>query len=163
MNRDPGSERGWHSRGYLPHLDASSIVQFVTFRLADSLLRAVAHGIRQREACMALDTELDRGRGACLLQRPEIAAMVEASILHFDGLRYRLLAWCVMPNHVHVLVETIDGHPLGSIAHSWKSFTAKQAARMTGQGGGVWEPDYFDRYIRNHRQRQQSTTSRIIR
>jgi putative transposase len=29
--------KGWHSRGYLPHFDSQEIVQFVTYRLADSL------------------------------------------------------------------------------------------------------------------------------
>lgn len=32
-------QKGWHSRGYLPHFDAVSVVQAVTFRLGDSLER----------------------------------------------------------------------------------------------------------------------------
>ena len=28
---------GWHERGYLPHCDFPGLVQFVTFRLADSM------------------------------------------------------------------------------------------------------------------------------
>ena len=34
--------KGWHSRGYLPHFDSQDIVQFVTFRLADSLPKEAA-------------------------------------------------------------------------------------------------------------------------
>ena len=36
------THKGWHSRGYLPHFDSADTIQFVTFRLFDSLPRAVA-------------------------------------------------------------------------------------------------------------------------
>ena len=38
----------------------------------------------------------------------------------------RLLAWCIMPNHVHDVVEPMDGHTLGAIVKSWKSFTSRK-------------------------------------
>ena len=50
------------------------------------------------------DERLDGGLGACWLGEPAIAELVENTILHFDGERYRVLAWCVMPNHVHGIV-----------------------------------------------------------
>ncbi len=37
----PAVHKGWHSRGYLPHLDAGDVVQMVTFRLADSFPQEV--------------------------------------------------------------------------------------------------------------------------
>jgi putative transposase len=89
-------------------------VQFVTFRLADSLPRAVAE-----------------------------------AIMHFDGERYRLLPWCVMPNHVHVVVESADGHSLGAIVRNWTSFTANRANKAIGRSGPFWHRDYFDRFIRD--------------
>jgi REP element-mobilizing transposase RayT len=54
-----------------------------------------------------------------------------------------------MPNHVHVLVEIDAEHQLSQIVHSWKSFTAKEANRMLRASGRYWQPDYFDRFIRN--------------
>lgn len=54
-----------------------------------------------------------------------------------------------MPNHVHVLLTPTGSHTLSSIVGSWKSFTAKQANGLLGRAGPFWEPDYFDRYIRN--------------
>jgi len=117
--------RGWHSRGYLPHFDSPETIQFVTFRLADSLPNSVIESIRFRDhALPRLERELDAGLGTCWLRRPEIASLVEGALLHFDGERYRLLAWCLMPNHVHVVIEMLDGLSLSQIVGSWKSFTA---------------------------------------
>ena len=86
--------KGWHSRGYLPHFDSPETVQFVTFRLADSLPQAVLAAMKQdHEMTLALDRELDHCRGECWLRRHEIASLVQDALLHFDGERYRLLGW----------------------------------------------------------------------
>jgi putative transposase len=102
--------KGWHSRGYLPHFDSPETVQFVTFRLADSLPAAVAEALGHREDNVhRIERELDAGLGACWLGKPEIASLVQDALLHFDGERYRLIAWCLMPNHVHVVIDILDG------------------------------------------------------
>ena len=91
--------KGWHSRGYLPHFDSPETVQFVTFRLADSLPAHVAKALQDRDhALPRLERELDAGLGACWLKRTGIASMVEDALLHFDGKRYRPLAWCLVPD-----------------------------------------------------------------
>lgn len=144
-------QKGWHSRGYLPHFDAVGVVQAVTFRLGDSLPEHVVHmlkeqgkdGLRRRTAA-----ELDRGYGSCALKHDGAAALVEQALFHFDGGRYRLLAWVVMPNHVHVVVETLQGWQLGGIVKSWKAFSAAGINRLLGRRGTLWQPDYFDRRIR---------------
>jgi len=142
--------KGWHSRGYLPHFDSPETIQFVTFRLADSLPRAVAESLAKRpDGLAAIDDGLDGGHGACWLRDPVVADIAQSALLHFDGLRYRLLAWCVMPNHVHVVVEPGANHNLGAIVHSWKSFSANQANRILARSGPFWHRDYFDRYIRD--------------
>ncbi|MBU1023875.1 transposase, partial [bacterium] len=63
--------------------------------------------------------------------------------------RYFLLAWVIMPNHVHVLVQIIDGYLLSDLLHSWKRYTAKMINRMLGRKGRLWQREYWDRYIRN--------------
>ena len=75
--------------------------------------------------------------------------MVENALMHFDGARYRLLGWCIMPNHVHVVIEIVDEHSLTEIVGSWKSFTAKRANSQIGRSGPFWHPDYFDRFMRD--------------
>lgn len=91
----------------------------------------------------------DAGHGACDLRDPRIAEIVENALLHFDGQRYRLLEWCIMPNHVHVLIETASGHALGDVVQSWKSFTAKKANQILGRSGKFWMADYYDRFVRD--------------
>ncbi len=80
-----------------------------------------------------------------------VAALVEGALLFFDGQRYRLHAWVVMPNHVHVLFTPLDAWTLSSIVGSWKSFTAKEAGRLLKRRGRFWQEDYFDRFMRNGR------------
>jgi len=142
--------KGWHSRGYLPHFDSPETVQFITFRLADSLPRAVVEALRtQDNGIRLIDERLDAGAGACWLGRADVAALVQDALLHFDGNRYRLLAWCLMPNHVHVIIEIVDTHSVSDTVRGWKSFTARRANEILGRSGSFWHPDYFDRYMRN--------------
>lgn len=161
-----GEHRGWYSRGYLPHFDEPDLIQSITFRLADSVPASVIAAWKEElelksaesaadPRCIELVRRIakyeDAGRGACWLRDERIASIVENALLYFDGERYRLLAWCIMPNHVHVLSEMIRGYPLADVLHSWKSFTANEANRLLGRTGAFWQREYFDRFIRNER------------
>lgn len=150
----------WHSRGYLPHFDQAGIVQSYTFRLDDALpmsvlqawkreLAQIEDTARQLELRRRIDHYLDAGHGKCWLKIPEIATMVEGALLHFDSQRYHLLAWCVMPNHVHAVVETVAGFSNSDVIHSWKGFTSHQANKHLQREGGFWQRDYYDREVRD--------------
>jgi putative transposase len=146
--------KGWHSRGYLPHFDSPETIQFLTFRLFDSLPREALEKLRLIASPIAdadRDAFLDAGAGNCWLKQPEIAQILQDALLHFDGDRYRLLAWTVMPNHVHTLIEPIRRHAVGDIVGSWKRFSARMANRRLGRSGSFWQDDYWDTYIRNER------------
>lgn len=145
----------WHSRGYLPHFDSPNTVQAITFRLADSLPLSKRLEIydsmtaAQKEArFQEVEDLLDSGRGACVLREPA-AEIVQDTLLHFDSERYRLLAWAVMPNDVHVLAEMHPGFQLNQVVHSWKSYTANMINKALGRRGPLWQPEYFDRFIRD--------------
>jgi putative DNA methylase len=147
--------RGWHSRGYLPHFDAPGLRQMITYRLADAMPVSRRHEWLEllsiegeREQRIKIETYLDAGHGECHLRQPKIVALVQENLLHFDGMSYRLLAWTVMPNHVHALIEMMQT-PLSEILHGWKSYTGKAANRLLGRTGDFWQPEYFDRYIRD--------------
>lgn len=142
------------------------MVQFLTLRLHDALPKTVVEGwkteLRWKENLPASDPREvklrrlvskyeDAGYGACWLRDDRIAATVEETLLVFDGQRYRLIAWCVMPNHIHVLIETWEGWSLGDVVHAWKSFTAHAANRILGRSGDFWFREYFDRFIRDDR------------
>ena len=147
--------QGWYSRGYIPHLDTPGLLQFITFHLGDSLpkqtlLRLLADTQEDdADRFRRLQRLLDAGHGAYCLRRCDIAELVENALLHFDGTRYRLIGWVIMPNHVHALIETRDGHSVGGIVQSWKAFTARKANGILGRTGALWDRDYFDRYIRD--------------
>lgn len=147
---------GWTDRGYLPHNDQPGLVQSVTFRLEDSLPKEkldeweqLRHVLTDAGRIRQIEEYLDRGSGSCVLQQPECAEIVQNALLHFDGQRCQLIAWCVMPNHVHVLFKTLAGHPLGKLIHSWKTFTAREINRITGRKGSLWQEDYFDTFMRD--------------
>ncbi|HEX9111373.1 MAG TPA: transposase [Terriglobales bacterium] len=92
---------------------------------------------------------LDLGTGACYLAKSGIAEVVVAALQHFHERRYRLQAWCVMPNHVHILFQLFPGEKLSSVLHSWKSFTAKKCSDLLGTSGAFWQKEYYDHLVRN--------------
>jgi REP element-mobilizing transposase RayT len=146
----------WHSRGYLPHFDAPGHLQSLVFRLANSLPREILVRLLdviperlQAERRAAVEDLLDKGHGPCWLCQPEIADIVEGALLHFDGTRYRSLAWCIMPNHVHWLIELLPGHSMPGVVKSIKSHSARHANLLLGQEGAFWDREYFDRTIRD--------------
>ena len=133
--------KGWHSRGYVPHLDVPGLVQHLTFHLADSLPRSALErmelavseepeGKRAVERRRRIQELLDAGHGGCVLAQPACAEVVQQSLLFGDGERYRLLAWVVMPNHVHVLIEQREGWPLSKVVQSWKRHMAREIHRL---------------------------------
>lgn len=87
--------------------------------------------------------------GQTLLSRPEAAEAVQNALLYFDGERYALFAWCIMPNHVHVVIMQTEGWPLQRVVHSWKSYTANEVNRILARTGAVWQREYYDRYMRD--------------
>lgn len=151
---------GWYSRGYLPHFDRSTLCQFVMFRLADSLPDSVLlrmerelrtlpkerFGVERRKR---IEAYLDQGHGEAFLATEPIGTLLENALLFFDGQRYTLHAWVVMPNHVHVLFTPADGYDLAGIIMSWKSYTANEINKIRGTRGTVWQREYFDRFIRS--------------
>jgi REP element-mobilizing transposase RayT len=145
----------------------------VTFRLGDSLPQALhaqieferkdilktaqqqgrdlteAEEVRLADLHRRFDEALDAGYGACYLARPEVAEPVYKALRYFDGERYKLVAACVMPNHVHAVFAPSHGYGLENILHSWKSFTSKEANKSLGRTGQFWEREYFDRLVRD--------------
>jgi REP element-mobilizing transposase RayT len=145
------------TRGYLHHVIPVETPVFITFRLDDSLPADVLKEIKlmhqddivkQRHE---VEKELDKSYGSCCLRDERCAEIVKNALLHFDQKRYRLFSWVVMPNHVHVLLESGKGESLDKIIHSWKSFTAKAINRLLDRTGTLWQREYFDRFIRTQK------------
>lgn len=103
------------------------------------------------EITKRIEEFLDRCEGPRWLADERVARIVTQALASFNGERYLLHAWVIMPNHIHVLFTPCDSFLLSSIVHSWKSFTSKQAKKITGLEGKFWQPEYLDRAIRNER------------
>ncbi len=163
------------SSGYLPHWEIEGATYFLTFRLHDSLPLAVVERLRYERNAMTrqltggigpptaierfnieeafalrVDDELHAERGASPLRNPQLADVVAENLQHFNGTRYTLDAWCVMPNHVHVVCRPSCGETLERIVHSWKSYTSHIASSIVGTTR-LWSREYYDRVIRDER------------
>ena len=149
--------KGWHRRGYLPHFDGGEVTQFVTFRLHDSLPRKILNSLESEfkgnddlEKQRRVEKYLDCGYGECFLKNPNIAEIVKSKLLAMHDKEFRLKAWMIMPNHVHLLLTPCAGNSLSRIMQSIKGSTARAANLLLERGGDFWMRDYFDRYIRDY-------------
>jgi len=172
---DPHGEIEITSRN-LPHWRQTGAAYFITFRLADAvpttLLREWKEELKtwlkfhpepwdartryeyQRRFQESREEWLDRGHGSCLLREGFAAEIVAGALKHFQGTRYLLDAFVVMPNHVHALLLPLNGHSLSEILHSWKSFTGKELKRRSGKREIVWQDENYDRIVRDEKELQ---------
>jgi len=154
--------KDWYERGYVPHFDGGPIPQMVTFRLIDAFpgtclkdwqleLSTMNPIEAECERRRRIEEYLDKGYGSALLSQPRIAELVSQAVRYFDGDRYDLHAWCVMPNHVHAFLTPKPEMSLPGILHSWKSFTANKANKLLDRHGSFWQREYFDRFVRDQK------------
>ena len=152
--------RYWHSRGYLPTFDQDGFTQFITFRLYDSVPETVLDKwrldlkngeIKDADFRRRVEYYLDQNYGEGFLIRPLIGSLVGEALLKWDGVRYKLIAWIIMPNHVHIMLSPIGDHSVADIMHSIKSFTSHEANKLLKRTGHFWSKEYYDRYIRDQR------------
>jgi REP element-mobilizing transposase RayT len=151
----------------LPHWTRENACYAVTFRLeswdferrdlintAKQLGRPLTRYEEKRLDALfseKVDKYLDEGQGKCRLREDRIVKVVASAFEFFNELRYCLFAWCVMPNHVHVVLHPFPGHELPRILHTWKSYTAKEINRILGTKGEFWGVEYYDHLIRDER------------
>lgn len=158
---------------FLPHWHQDGKYVFVTFRLHDSLPQEKVQWLREEKERWlkqhpqpwnekvtkeyinkfgkAVDQWLDNNYGNCLLKKQSNRKIVEDALLFFDGKRYDLVAFVVMPNHVHILMRIKEGNELTEIMRSIKSFTAKSINKNENRTGPVWQSESYDRLIRGQK------------
>ena len=161
-----------HTGGNLPHWHQDGKIQFVTFRLADSLPTAVIEELKYRKETflrnhprpwdMTVQKEywnqigpmaeqlLDNGHGSCLLRHHAVRSIVASALHHNDGVHYNLIAYVIMPNHVHLLLHLPGNSELPRILQSIKGYTAAQINRLMNRKGKLWMRESFDRIVRSY-------------
>ena len=168
LNKDAEIHR---RRRYLPHWKQSGCTYFVTFRTADSLPQSKLKEMNEqkkiwmsyhpepwseqdwdeynRRFTEKIQTWLDAGYGACVLQQPELSAIVASALRYFDHDRYVLDEFVVMPNHAHALLMPQGKHVVERILHTWKSYTANKINAHLGVSGMFWMNENFDHAVRS--------------
>ncbi|MDA3875392.1 MAG: transposase [Kiritimatiellae bacterium] len=164
-------------RRHLPHRHYPNSVLFLTWRLGDSLPKAVVERTkRKRELWLSLHPKpwppevtrtyhrlftqninrwLDRGVGACELRTPENARIMADALHYFNRVRYRLYCSVIMPNHVHALLQLEPGWSLAKISQSLKGYTARRINQRENRHGSLWQQEVWDRIVRSPAQFQK--------
>ena len=158
----------------LPHWTQAGTIYYVTFRLADSIPQSRVDQLRRDRAAWLttygnqnlskerrqeyyrlfnerVDAWLDAGQGSCLLRHPRLRCFVAETLAYFAGQRYDLGAWCIMPNHVHLLLRLLNDFNLSEVLHTWKSYSAHQINKQLKRKGQVWQHESYDHIVSNPR------------
>lgn len=174
----------------LPHWHPPNATYFVTFRLAGSLpletlealhrerelaehkLRASLQGEALRDEVYRLskrmfaryDDLLANSKGPRWLADERIARIVQDEIHSLHPDTYHLIAYCIMPNHVHLLIDLQDipepkplkeGQHYTALSHAMKLLkgrTGYACRKQIGGHGPFWQRESYDHVVRNSRE-----------
>jgi len=148
-------------RRRLPHWIPDQAIVFVTWRLAGSL-PPPSPDVRRTEntdptGFLQRDARLDRlASGPVWLQDPRIADVVSNALRYGETVRqlYTLMAWVIMPNHLHVILEPRIALP--NILRWLKGRTRRVANRILGRTGTpFWQDESFDHWVRSGEELQE--------
>jgi putative transposase len=135
----------------LPHWQQENAALFITWRLHGSMPHKPAViGLPPGKAFAAFDRALDHGEfGPRWLSDTRVASSMEATLLFgAEHLKlYSLLAWVIMPNHVHILID--PNVTLARITQSLKNFSARKSNEILGHTGQFWQRESYDHWARN--------------
>lgn len=106
------------------------------------------------------DTYLDNYRDVHWLDDERIAKLVKESLYHGNGVTHHLHAYCIMPNHVHVLLtpllpDTKHMSSLSRVLHGKKGHTGREANRILGLSGPFWQDESYDHWVRDDDERER--------
>jgi REP element-mobilizing transposase RayT len=166
-------------RRHLPHQVPRDWPIFLTWNLKGAMPREAMERLRQQRDSLrrkpprpgesprerslrhgkllfaAADKALDCSTTGPLHLRDAVCAdIVDQAILFGAGDRYDLLAWCVMPNHVHVLLAPhID---LSKVTQGIKGYTAREINQLQNQTGRTfWQDESYDHWVRDEEKLQR--------
>ena len=159
--------RGWYFHTPEPDPEIPYDIQLISLRLADALppaeleqmnidarsVQPASHVHFKRERTEAI---LNAGHGCCALQNPQLARAVLDVLEDQHAKRYKLIAWCILPNQLHVLIEPC--FPMGRIIQDWRVLTTRWALQHNRElnlglkGKKLWLKRCQDRYIPDSKQ-----------
>jgi putative transposase len=158
----------FHRRN-LPHLHPSQGIFFITYRLVDSMPKDIIEKLHnefmnkkeeliiqpnKHSYFVAFDEYMDRYKtDKSFLSIPEVAEINKKALHHFDLKYYQLICYCIMSNHVHLVIKLTDEAPdLSQIMHSIKRYTAKESNIILNKKGAFWMKESYDHLIRSEKE-----------
>ena len=170
-------------RRHLPHWQPKNATFFITFRLAGSLPSSAI--VRLKREKVELQCRLDKHKlnpklsssieakifstyeeildsnlgGPHWLARSDIAEILTESIEYRNHKKYDLIAYCIMPNHVHMILKLLThnlkdveskDYPLTRVLQGLKSYTALIGNRKLNRSGPFWQSESYDHVIRDY-------------
>ena len=150
----------------LPHWQQGEAMQFVTFRVADSMPQSKLNQWKEERSIWLrhhpepwseevestyhrlftrqLEEWLDQGFGACLLRKSEARQVISDTLMKDHPVKANYEAWVIMPNHVHLLFTPRERIEL--LIKTWKGVSARRLGH-----GHIWQKGYRDTMIRDAR------------
>lgn len=167
LNKDERIEQWIHN---LSHWEQEGRIQFVTFRLADSLPQVKLAELREelnkfesqhpkpwddktrneflKSKNKKIEYWLEQGYGECVLKRSNVRQILTNAINHVDGHKCLILGYVIMPNHVHMLMLTLPGYKNSKVLGGIRQYSSNQINKLLNRSGEFWQDDPFDRVIR---------------
>ncbi len=103
----------------------------------------------RRTVAIAFEDALDKLAGECVLKRSKLNELVAENLRHFDGDRYQLGGFVVMPNHVHVLVRMFPETDMLKQCFRWKHYQANSVNKQLKRTGHFFQAESFDHLVRD--------------
>ena len=138
----------------LPHFNSPDLIQFVTFRLGDSIPKKALVELQRNRQLLEnnqvriLEKYDSLGIGQCYLRYHDVACYLLNCILM--GREYfHLFAFVIMPNHVHLLLQTKHSEKsIGYLVGTWKRMSAKYINNLFVTDGPIWMREFYDHFLR---------------
>lgn len=108
------------------------------------------HRFHDENTCYHVITST-QGRRA-IFSDAENAHVVIQALQFIRGQRAYLLAYTVMPDHVHMVLVPRNGHTVSQVMQTVKRYAARTINARHGQRGKLWQQSFYDRMIRSERQ-----------
>ena len=149
-------------RRNLPHLYFDEGIYFITYRLANSypysriakkqrLNKEVKSSNGFKKHFIRYDLQLDRNNTYVnYLLVPEIANICKYTIHYYNNIQYKLICYCIMPNHIHLVFELLSGNKgISKIMQSIKRISARKSNIILNKKGKFWQDESYDRWVRD--------------
>ena len=169
-------------RGYsYPHRERENAIYHIGFRLYDSIPQTVIRELQMRRRLLEvrlieehgelseydleqldhffsveIEKQIDSGYGSCIFNDHSNCEIMRDVLTAANGSRYELYAWCIMPNHIHVLMSLLLGNKLSDVVHAWKSSSSHLINKKRNAIGKLWQRDFFNRIIRDYNHYQKT-------